>query len=280
MNKIPLKKKKIDLNKEMAHILLKPTIKEEAVPHFVQLINTKINGSPTSHRLFQEAVLKSISELFDDPQKHFDYGLFYGKDEISYFKMHLVDIMTLNIHLIPGGSGLNQEEEEVKTRRPRKKTVIIPKIRTAFQNECIPIFNIKLKEATKKYKIDKNLEDDVVLNETQQSEVVWLARQELYAYLKIHNKDAIKNTAKTKPSKPDPIIKEFINKNYVISDKSSTLSCDIHKHYQQWMTINYPNEIQKKITVFGKILRSTELGGKNMQKHSNRQKQGWCIVRV
>lgn len=86
----------------MANISSLPIIRKEVVPDFIELIKSKVPIVGITYKILTEAVLLSISELLDNVGTNFNFGFSYDKNEIKYFKKHLVDIMTVNIDLIPG----------------------------------------------------------------------------------------------------------------------------------------------------------------------------------
>lgn len=293
---------------------LKPRIKKGAISNLDQLIKTKLAGKSDTQIIFQDALSKSFETLLEKIEENFENGCFYCEDEITYFKTHLNDVANCNADYIPNFSKLfvkkaaapvrsntngSQLKKSNSTRQtsafadqfpnPLSKTKKksdsksdtyklgdLTKIKLTCRDEYLPKFNLKLEESIRNYKTENTLSRNAILDERVQNKIKKQVLGKFYTELKGTNPE-IFNEARH--AKPDPIVEEFITQNYVISEKSSTTSGELHEHYKQWMEANHPTDKLQQKTTFGKIIRITSLNGMQIKDRSNGKKQGWRLVR-
>ena len=155
-------------------------IRKEVVPKFVQLVKNKLSIRQTTYKLLTEAVLESISELLDDVKNNFNFGFSYDESEIEHFKTHLIDIMLLNIDLLPGVFSLHTEPELIKALFSQ----VLVEIKKSYQDKYRPKYQEELKDIAKSFKDKNNMDERDVLSDNDKDRIVENIMLEMYITLK------------------------------------------------------------------------------------------------
>lgn len=158
-----------------------------------------------------------------------------------------------------------------KLEEPKPK--FIPKIKHKYQDQCVPIYSLKLKEAFQTY---KTCNDGIKLDKSIKKKLKNQVLHEFYTQLKLHNPEVFRIQ---RPKKQDPLIQEFINQMYLISTDSSTDSSEIHDHYQKWLIDHHPTRRIRTLISFCRILNITTINGKQITINSNGRSQCCRIVK-
>lgn len=264
-----------DMIQEIVNNQMKPIIKKEVGTTFNQLIKERMDGKTQSCEVFMSAVFKSFEILLDNIKDNFENGYMYSDNDVKNFRTRLLELYILNMQYIPSLPDLFGIPLKTNTT----KTVGMSKIKIAYQNECLSKYKTKLEEAIRIYKADNNMKDDDALDENVQNDIQVRVSDKFYEELNEEKSAALKGCGKVKNFTPDPIIEEFITQNYVIKTTSSIYSSDLHDHYKEWITKNYPGQKVKPKTTFGKFVRKISLNGNQIRKFTDGKKQGWRLVR-
>ena len=159
--------------------------------------------------------------------------------------------------------------------RPIPEIRSFPKIKLIHRDEYILKFDIKFKEAIRKYRTKTNMKDDDILSEDIQGCIERQTFKEFYAEISENKPEVLYKYGKIKM---DPFVEEFINKNYIISE-DKTPSYVIYNHYKTWMEANNPTENVKVHTTFGKIVNQISFNGQKMKTYYNGKNNIWSLVR-
>lgn len=307
------------LNNTMDTMLL-PKIKEDKIDGFQALILRKLKKyelHTITLRTINEAVVKALEIMLENPSQYFEYGSIYNKYDLEYIRKRIrKDSLQFNacyiscITLINGILSEHKQKEELKQQQKEnnnfssknitfsqrkedyslkvktKKEDFIPKIKRSYQDDANKKLSYELESIIDKYKDDNDFPDEYEIQEDLMEKFKKEALEKTYEYYEKFKKIAFKENVilkekKTKIDKQNRV-KEFINLFYIDTPKdihAGTHTCDLHKCYEEWMTSTYPEENITSIVSFGRILANVEIMERKLERYSDGKKQGWrlCI---